>query len=295
MVTIENSCNIICRAPEGRSWTRRVPIYWTVLTFGPLAIAMTMYFTSRFEGWMQGSQIWTPLLTAAASLWSFAVLWLVLFALYKLVPNTNVSTRPALIGACIAALLVELGKRTLDAYFQNAVSFSQLLGSLGLVPIFMFWMYLMWLIVLFGLEVGNTLQMLGGRRLEEMEHARRAPGLVDPASVLVIMEFVAGRFAHARPTTPREIADHAGLPEATVQNLLDRLGEADFVNRLDREDGAVCLARPPDQITADQLIEIGFHLVDEGAGERSSLLDQLRDAQRSLAAESTLATLVARS
>ena len=35
MVTIEKSFNIIYRAPEGRSWPRRLTIYWTVLTLGP--------------------------------------------------------------------------------------------------------------------------------------------------------------------------------------------------------------------------------------------------------------------
>lgn len=291
MVTIEKSFNVIYQAPEGRSWTRRVPIYWTVLTFGPLAIALATVLSAKVQTWMQGQAIWTPLLETAASLWSFAVIWLVIFAVYKLVPNTNVAARPAAIGAGIAAVLVEIGKLTLGAYFHNAVSFSQLLGSLGLVPVFMFWLYVMWLIILFGLEVGNTLQMLGSRRLEEMESSRQALGLVEPASVLALMELVAGRFATAKSVTPREIAEHTGLPEVTIQNLLDRLCQAGFVNRLDRE-STVYLARPPDQITGDQLMEIGFRLADEAAGERSSLLARLRQAQRSLAAQTTLASLV---
>jgi membrane protein len=39
MVTIENCFNTIYRAPEGRSWLRRLPTYWTVLTLGPLTSA----------------------------------------------------------------------------------------------------------------------------------------------------------------------------------------------------------------------------------------------------------------
>ena len=38
MVTIENSFNHICRAPEGRTWSRRIPLYWFVLTASPVAL-----------------------------------------------------------------------------------------------------------------------------------------------------------------------------------------------------------------------------------------------------------------
>ena len=85
---------------------------------------------------------------------------MVLFAIYKLVPNTTVTIRSALAGAFVSALLLELGKRFLDLYLGKAFAVSQLYGSLGLVPLFMFWVYLMWLAVLFGLEVCAMLQGL---------------------------------------------------------------------------------------------------------------------------------------
>lgn len=41
MVEIEGSFNTVYRAPQGRSWLRRLPVYWTVLTAGPLLIGLT--------------------------------------------------------------------------------------------------------------------------------------------------------------------------------------------------------------------------------------------------------------
>ncbi|NIR32444.1 MAG: hypothetical protein GWN84_24695, partial [Gammaproteobacteria bacterium] len=43
MVTIENSTNTIFRAPGGRKWSRRFPIYWTLLTLAPVAVLGTIY------------------------------------------------------------------------------------------------------------------------------------------------------------------------------------------------------------------------------------------------------------
>ena len=290
MVTIEKSFNIIYRAPDGRSWARRLTIYWTVLTLGPGAIVLAMYagnwlddfFTEKGGGW------WS-IFRAAPAIWNYMALWGVTFALYKLIPNTNVTYRPALFGALLAAVLLEAGKRTLGAYFANAVSFGQLYGSLGLIPVFMFWVYVMWLIVLFGLEVSAALQMLGGRRLEEIE-ASRSTGMLDPASVLLVMEVVARHFESSQPTTARQVADELYIAESTVLMMFEELVDAGILHRVDRDEGSVALARPPGQITADELIELGYRMCDESEAARNSvIIRRLREAQKSLASTVTLA------
>ena len=291
MVTIEKSFNIIYRAPEGRSWPRRLTIYWTVLTLGPGAIAGAMYVGNYIDGLVSAQGGWWSLVRAAPVIWNYITVWAVTLALYKLIPNTRVTFRSAAFGALLAAILLELGRRTLGAYFANAVSFSQLYGSLGLIPVFMFWVYVMWLVILFGLEVSATLQMLGGRRLEEIESKHRS-GLVDPTAVLLVTQVVARHFESSHPTTAREIADETGIAESTVILMIEELVAANFLNRLDGEDGAVALARPPDQVSADELIEIGYRMVDEGTtGARSVLIQRLREAQKNLAAQVTLAKL----
>jgi len=293
MVTIEGCFNGICRAPEGRSWLKRLPIYWTIVTIGPAAIALTMYVDSRFNAFIAQQVSWWWMLKAAPVLWSFIATWLVMFAIYKLMPNTHVRTRAVLAGALVAAVLLEIGKRTMGAYVSNALSIRQLYGSLGLIPLFMFWVYLMWLVVLFGLEVSATLQSLGGRTLEDVERERRPTGLADPASVLTVMEVIAERFGTSAATTTSQITEATGLAEATVQVIVRRLIEAGLLHRLDRADEAVSLARPPAGIAASELIDVGFALVDEGGIQRKpAILQQLRQAQHALAAQATLAGLL---
>ncbi|MBN1851822.1 MAG: YihY/virulence factor BrkB family protein [Pirellulales bacterium] len=172
MVTIENSFNAIYRAPEARPWTQRIPLYWFVLTASPVALGITWYLNRYVETWIELFRGWQLLLIFASVAWSVVVGWLVLFAVYILVPNTRVAWKPAMAGALVAALLIEIGKRFLDVYLGHAFSISQLYGSLGLVPLFMFWVYLMWLAVLFGLEVCAILHRLGGRELDDKKPAR---------------------------------------------------------------------------------------------------------------------------
>ena len=289
MVTIEKSFNIIYRAPEGRSWWNRLYIYWAVLTLAPIAIIGAMWIGNLLESFFTTRGGWWSVFKAAPAVWNFAVLWMVTFFVYKLIPNTNVTYRPGLFGALLAAAMLELGKRTLGAYFANAVTIGQLYGSLGLIPVFMFWVYVMWLIVLFGLEVSASLQMLRGRRLEELDGHRT--GLVDPTSVLLVMQIVARYFEQSHATNAREIADEVSISEQTVILMLEHLTTAGIVHRLD-QDGSIAMARPPDQVSAEELLEIGYRMCDESEAARAStIIRRLRDAQKGLAGQITLAKL----
>jgi len=294
LVTIENSFNAIYGAPEGRSWLRRVPTYWLLLTMSPVVIGITLYMDNSFSQAISHLHAWKWLLTVAKLIWGFTVAWLFMFAVYRLVPNTKVGSKPAMIGGFVSAFLLSIGTGSLGAYFNHAVTFESLYGQLGLIPVFMFWVYLMWLVILFGLEVSATIQTLQGRSLEELEPKRPQNGLVDPAAVLSVMEIVTERFAESRPTTQREISDETHIAEGIVCQILDRLVHARLLHRLERDGDTVSLACPPDQISADRLIEIGYNLVDAGGvGHQSPLVHRMREAQKSLAQHATLATLLA--
>src|SRR6185295_4040970 len=109
-----------------------------------------------------------------------------------------------------------------------------------------------------------------------------------------MMEIITERFGQALPTTPRHIADETLIQEAMVCRMIDRLVEAAILHRVEAKEGdAVTLARPPEQISGDALLEIGYSLVDEGGvGRQSPLIQRLRDAQRKLAGQATLATIL---
>jgi membrane protein len=227
------------------------------------------------------------------------MIWLILFAVYALVPNTNVALRPAAVGAVVGALLLEFGKRFLGAYLQNAFAISHLYGSLGLVPLFMFWVYLMWLCVLFGLQVSATLQLLGNRTLDELDHPGAPAGkliaAVEPAEVVSAVSLVAGRFADGQATSPREMAERCGMTEPAASRLLEQLAESGIVSRIDGARTAYSLARPAETVPLGNLLEIAFQLVDSvQTTAHTEVVERLRDAQRSALQGITLADPIAR-
>ena len=290
MTTIENAFNTICRAKQARHWIQRVPLYWFVLTMSPVAVGLLLFVSVRVNNWIAG-HLWVSL---AGTLWSVAVSGVVLFAIYSMLPNTRVGLRPAAIGALVAAILLEFGKQSLGVYVENAFTVSQLYGSLGLIPLFMFWVYLMWLAVLFGLEVTATLEALHGRELEEMGTRPVATGLLDPTAILAVMAVVAERFTEGRSTPAQAAAAACDLPEPVVQLMFQRLVRRELLHLVDGDTDSVTMALPAEKLNAAQLIDIGYELTDEPSSQRQqAFTTRLRAAQQQLARQTTLAALVA--
>ncbi len=292
MVAVENAFNLICRAPQGRAWTRRVPLYWFVLTIAPAAIALAMYVNNRFENWIESLETWQWVLVVLKTTWSWGLAWLVMFAVYTLVPNTRVAIRPALAGALVAIVLLNVGKRLLVAYLTNAFSISHLYGSLGLIPLFMFWVYLMWLAVLFGLEVTAILQNLHDHDWAQISRPGQDVGLFDSLSVVSVMEQVGRCFLQGRPATLAHVAAQTGLPEALVEHLLRCLAQEGLVYRVEGEEEAFCLAVPPERVNVARLLEVGQTCAGALTPHASLAVRQVHSAQQQALTRVTLRDLL---
>jgi membrane protein len=116
------------------------------VTLGPLAVFGSLYGAGQTMIWLAASEWFMYLADIAAA-------WLMLLALYKLMPNARVSWNAAITGSVVAALLWVAMKWGFEVYVRMFMPYSELYGSLALLPLFLFWLYMVWWIVLFGLEV----------------------------------------------------------------------------------------------------------------------------------------------
>ncbi|MBU3728700.1 MAG: YihY/virulence factor BrkB family protein [Phycisphaerales bacterium] len=287
LVAIEESFNIVCRAPRGRSWLRRVLVYWFLLTFGPLALGAIPWALHKANMWLSDRGFPEGLLGGSSILLGFLVLWATVFVAYLIVPHTRMRLRPTLLGSLMAALLLEIGRRSLGAYMANAFSVSRLYGSLGLIPLFMFWVYLMWLVVLFGLQISALLQALDARGKVRAVAALGRTSL-EPALAAAVMEQVVQGFASGRHATLESLAESCGIDLPAAQRIVDALVAARLAIQPTPE-GPILPARDPGAIRADEPLEAGFVLADDGRHSSArGVLRTLREAQRKAAHSITL-------
>ena len=163
MVRIEQAFNLIWRVPTARSIGNRVVMYWAVLTLGPLALGSAFALSAQpvFEQMTLGAS--TDSFWRAVGIFSLS--WLAFTLMFLLVPNRRVRLSHAVVGAFLSALLFGLAKKAFVYFVANA-SFNVIYGALATIPIFLFWLYLVWIVILLGASLAASLTTFNDRKVD---------------------------------------------------------------------------------------------------------------------------------
>jgi len=297
-VTIENTFNRVYNCPTGRPWVQRITIYWSVLTLAPLLTLLSVtamnFVVVSTEGISVLGWLWRILSPFA----SLLATWALLFLLFVLMPNTKVRRRPALVGSLIAAILWELAKWGFKLYVTRALFYSALYGSLALIPIFLLWLYLTWVIILFGLELTYTLQAMRGRKFK-YDRDKPQDTTTDPYWVLPIIVEIARRFMAGESVGRQRLSDRLSIPVRAVAELSQKLEQAGLIHTVQVEgdgDSGYAMSLPPDRVPVAKVLEVAQSTVKNSEQHRSSpgwaYLDAVRETMEEASEGKTLQTLL---
>jgi len=154
MIRIEQAFNRIWRVPVARSLLNRVVMYWAVITLGPITLGVATALSAdpviEFLGLKAGaSDSWQ-------GLGVFLLFWLAFCMVFLLVPNRRVRLWHASIGALLSALLFQAA-RVGFVWFVAKASYNVLYGTLAAIPVFLLWLYLVWVVTLLGASLAASL------------------------------------------------------------------------------------------------------------------------------------------
>ena len=253
MIVIESTFNLIYGAAEPRTILRRIMLYWCVLTLGPIGIAGSIVLGRLALQTAQSYKVLGGAISIADALSGFVVSWLLVFLMYRIIPDARVKWRAAIIGSLVAALAWEIGKWAFGMYVAHAVRNSWY-GSLALLPLFMLWIYLTWSVILMGLELTFIQQHWHTLRntLPLWRTSRATSGLSDIRWVLPLAVLLCERFRKGKSLEVYEAADRLALSPHVVHGLFTSLEKAGLVHNVRGKSYA--LARPPENITALDLL-----------------------------------------
>lgn len=162
MMRIEKTLNLVWRVPKARSLVNKITIYWAVLTLGPLALGAATALSAQpllevLPGGMDAS--------ALRNVGIFLLTWVAFGLMFLLVPNCKVPFSYAALGAFVSTVLFTVVKSLFVVYVANA-SYSVIYGALASVPIFLFWLYLVWAVILLGASLAASLTTFSDRGMD---------------------------------------------------------------------------------------------------------------------------------
>jgi membrane protein len=246
MFTIDRSLNTIWRVGRSRPYWISLLGYTLLLILAPVLIGASMSLTTYLVTLSlrvasvppEAGSVVIRAIPASMSAVAF-------FLLYRIVPHRQVPWRHAAIGGLVAALLFEVAKELFAAYVRYAPAYHLVYGTFALVPIFLIWVYVSWLVVLFGAELTASLEYWANAKWKRAAGADvRFREMVAIGRRLVEARGEGLSFERLRMDT--------GISRRELEDVLELLASEGWVRR---EGESVTLACDPAEITLGAMFE----------------------------------------
>ena len=295
---IERTFNEIWQVRARRSFPEKFMTYWGLITLTPVIIFLSIYLTNRAPAipWLERLVTVQVAKWALASFFPLFLNWIAFYLLYDLLPHTRVRVTAALRGAVVAGTIWEAAKIGFDVYIGRFASYGTLYGPLAIVPVFLVWLYLTWVVVLFGAEVAFVHQyphrhkirggMMGSFLIREYFGLR------------FVIEAAVRQVQRRKPASPEELRYAVDAPEGLTREILGHLCEVGILFHQEARTEQVILQRAPGNVTVGEIVRAlggnvgnlmvgpddvlkGYlaRIIDQGNQVRTEVLDRVTIAE----------------
>lgn len=288
--TIERTFNNIWHVARSRSFLHRIINYWALLTLGPLLLGIGVYAGAQYTALAQFQK--TVLSNIAPALLSYIISTTIFFLLYFVLPNTKVQAKAALWGAAVAALVWSLAKWGFGVYVTDFIPYSQVYGVLGLIPLSVFWIFITWLIVLFGLQLTFTTQHLKTLDAAEIAVAKRTEDYFianDLTAINIVREIAAAFETNKAPISPEVIYSKLDIPPEFGDKISNHLIASGLIVKSSEPKVGFIPAKDPENIKlSDIAAAVATAGFAQSTTEPSAGLEQVTQSQRDVLARYNL-------
>lgn len=258
MQKIEESLNYIWHVARPRRFGERFSRYLSVLFVGPILVFAALGLTATVMNVETvRSVLEIDLLGSAIQAFGRLVPYLLVsgaFAfIYVLLPNARVRLGAALIGGAAGGIAWQTAGWAFAVFVVSSNKYAAIYSSLAILILFMIWLYLSWLILLFGASVAFYAQhpeylyaSAGEPRLSNRMRERLA---------LSALSLVASRFlSGARLPSVADFTRELGVPMHVLQAVLDALEREQLLVQSGDELPTYLPARDPALISVRQAL-----------------------------------------
>ncbi|MCB9681951.1 MAG: YihY family inner membrane protein [Alphaproteobacteria bacterium] len=250
-VMIEQAYNGIFGVRTTRALHYRMLLFYVGITMVPVVFVLSFLRASQFLSGLAPGFGRTVVLALMELV--------VLSAAIRGFPSTPVRWRSAVVGGTVSVVLMHVISAGFQLYvslFTSTDPVRVIYGSLAALPVFLMWLYLVWVAILVGVETAavmqdyRTLLDAESAALHEEVYGRRDPGL----DVALFVTAVVGQHwdSGLGPAPAHLLAERAGMSEKVLSTVLASLQARGLL--LEVPTGFV-LARPADHLKLRDIVD----------------------------------------
>ncbi|MBX3605665.1 MAG: YihY family inner membrane protein [Piscinibacter sp.] len=256
---IEESLNFIWHVPRPRSIGERFSRYLSVLLVGPILVFSALGITATVMSIetvrdLLAIDAFGRVVQALSRLMPYLLVIAAFTFVYLFIPNTRVRLGPALLGGAAGGIGWQTAGWAFATFIARSGNYAAIYSGFAILVLFMIWLYVSWLVLLFGASVAfyaqhpEYLYAQGGEpRLSNRMRERTA---------LAAAALVAQRFAQGSPLPSLvELTRELGVPSHVLTTVLEALERGGYLVRDGADPPRYLLARDPAAIRVDELLE----------------------------------------
>jgi len=257
LYSVEGAMNHIWSVRKRRRVLRQIVDYAAVMVVSPLMLILTALLTASLQSqrFVQAMQNAMPgfMPQLVGVFLGLALAIIALTFLYFFFPNTRVRFYSALVGAVVAAALLQILQYACMRLQVGVARYGNIYGGFAAIPIFLLWLYFSWLVVLLGAEISyahaNQRDLEYGGLIFKPSPAYRSQ-LALGTMTLAAQAFLRGE----PPVSSERMAARLAAPMRVLRKVVARLVEVRLLAEVGGEDGGFHPALPPHRITVGDVL-----------------------------------------
>lgn len=231
---IEASFNHIWQIRKSRNIMRKFSDYLAIIIIGPFAIGLSGSAMLKIKSAADQLELFKPLVVSLIKGIPFVSMWILFSIVYIVMPNTKVKLKYALIAGIFAGTVAILFQMLYQNLQIGVWRFNTLYGSIAMIPLFLLWLQITWLIVLMGAEISFAYQNIENYEFEKyalnlsLSNKRILSLLI---SHTIIKNFEEG----GTPWNTDRLSHELGIPLRLVNDLVYELVDGGILSELSGE------------------------------------------------------------
>lgn len=256
---VELALNYIWRVRKRRPFAARITTYLSVILLLPILIATLMGAMVDIQRYAEVSpyshyESFSLLTRMVKRLFPLFFSYLFLTLIYLCIPYRRVEWRSALAGSTFFFLLFPPISAIFKTFFVGTTKYSIIYSSFTCVILLLFWLYVLWLLFLFGAKIGSWIQFPQTFFRDSRSLANK-DGYFFPA--LALLRIMQERFSDKGESLKlEEIQKHRALSPDEWEALLQRLEAVNLIQRTEKK--RFIIAQDIDSLYLDEIWSLLF-------------------------------------